>query len=105
VENGIFTVDEPQPPRRDIIRHLGRTICFGVLIPWLMSGFMRFRPWFFFGCLAAFVGSRFAFRKLKALVEVEWSWRDWVWAGLAVVITIAYAFGLTPHGLARLIRM
>lgn len=87
----------------DTVIRLGRTICFGVLTPWLLSGFMRFRPTFFFGCLAAFVIPRFAFRKRHAQVSVQWSRNDWAWATLAMVITIAYFSALTPDRLVALI--
>lgn len=90
-------------PRPDVIRRLGRTMFFGVLVPWLMSSFMRFRPVFFIGVFLALLVPRFVFRKLNTPVMVEWSQRDWAWSAAAIVIAIAYFSGLTPARLATLI--
>jgi hypothetical protein len=101
--HGRDTGNDPREPQPDVIRNLGRTICFGVLIPWLVSGVMHFRPWFFFACLVASVIPRLVFRKRRAPAVVEWASRDWAWTALAVVITTAYLSGLTPAGLTTLI--
>jgi hypothetical protein len=95
--------NEPQRLQPEVIRDLGRTICFGSLIPWLLSGIMPSQVWFFFGCLVAFVMPRFTFRKRKAPVVYRWSQRDWAWTGLAIFIAIAYFSDLTPARFARLI--
>lgn len=93
----------PPHARPDIIRHLGRTICVGVLIPWFMSSVMQFDPVFFVGVVLALLVPRLVVRRLKAPVRAEWSQRDWAWSAVALVIAIAYFAGLTPGRFAMLV--
>lgn len=92
-----------EPLKPDVIRHLGRTICIGACMPWLMSSFTRIHPGFFFGVILALLLPRFVFRRRRAPLVVEWRTRDGIWGAAALLIMIAYVLALTPPRLAGLI--
>lgn len=81
------------------ITKLGRTIFLGVMIPWVLSSFIRVRPILMVGFPVALIIPRFLFRKKATLIE--WTLEDWIWLVLAALVLLAYSQSLTPLRLVR----
>lgn len=81
------------------ISHVGRSIFFGVMIPWFLSGFIRVRPILMVGFPLALIIPRFLFRRTKTFIE--WTIEDSIWMLLAALVVFAYSQSLTPLMLLR----
>lgn len=93
--------ERSQPMDVVVIGKLARTLFVGLLIPWVLSSFIRIRPVVMVSFPFVLIIPKFLFRRRK--IVIEWTAEDWVWLFLSFTVLYTYSQGLNLLSLVKAI--